>query len=123
MVHAEVSVLMDSVDEWGLRGSELTKVPTVVGAPQTPKDITVPPATYVAQPRVAVLVSDPKAARGEYPKVYVASGKAASARAPESQMVRLPYTDMLNADYPAEAAVNYYIFRLMGWPDVKVWAN
>lgn len=24
---------------------------------------------------------------------------------------------------PAEAAVNYCLFRLMGWPDVKVWVN
>jgi len=84
--------------------------------------------------------------------VYVASGKAAPARTPESHVVRLPYTDMLNADGtpkaakdlwqliskagvprhaevilfaddPAEADVDYYIFRLMGCPDVKVWAN
>jgi thiosulfate/3-mercaptopyruvate sulfurtransferase len=25
------------------------------------------------------------------------------------------------ADDVAEAAVNYTIFKLMGWPDVKVW--
>ena len=24
---------------------------------------------------------------------------------------------------PAEAAVNYCLFKLMGWPDVKVWVN
>ena len=30
---------------------------------------------------------------------------------------------ILFADDPAEAAVNYYLFRLMGWPDVKVWVN
>ena len=24
---------------------------------------------------------------------------------------------------PGEAAVKYCLFRLMGWPDVKVWVN
>jgi len=24
---------------------------------------------------------------------------------------------------PTEAVVNYRLFRLMGWPDVKVWVN
>lgn len=84
MGHTKFSVLMDSVDEWGLCGSELTKVPTVVGAPQTPKDLW-------------QLIS--KAGVARYAKVS------------------------LFTDDPAKAAVNYYIFRLMGWPDVKVWAN
>ena len=30
---------------------------------------------------------------------------------------------ILFADDLSDAAVNYYIFKLMGWPDVKVWAN
>ena len=148
----KVSVLMDSVDEWGLRGYTLTKEPTLVGAPKTPKDLAVPAAKYLAQPRPDVLISDPLATRGEYAKVFVASGKSAAARTPEGKLVRLPYTNLLNADAtpkdakelwklisqagvprhaevilfaddPAEAAVNYYVFRLMGWPDVKVWAN
>ncbi len=148
----KVSVLMDSVDEWGLRGYALTKEPTLVGAPRTPKDITVPATSYAAQPREGVLVGDPTAGRGLYPKVFVASGKTAPARTPAGTVVRLPYTDLLNtdgtpkpaaelwqrlsaagvpryaeivlfADDPAEAAVNYYLLRLMGWPDVKVWVN
>jgi len=148
--HRQVSVLMDSVDEWGLRGHELTKEPTAVGPRKAMKDIVVPPARYSASPRSGVLITDPQATRGEYPKVYVASGKSAPARAPEGSVLRLPYTDLLNADGtpkaasalwsliskagvpryaevmlfaddPAEAAVSYYVFRLMGWPDVKVW--
>ncbi len=148
----KVSVLMDSVDEWGLRGRGLTKEPTIVGTPRTPKDISVPVAQYAAQPRADVLIGDPKATRGLYPKVFVASGKAPSARTPEGRVVQLRYTELLNADGtpkaakelwklitkagvprhaevilfaddPAEAAINYYVFRLMGWPDVKVWAS
>jgi thiosulfate/3-mercaptopyruvate sulfurtransferase len=148
----KVSVLMDSVDEWGLRGFPLTKEATWVGAPRTAKDIAVPAATYAAKPRTGVVISDPHATRGLYPKVFVASGKTAPAHTPGGQVVRLPYTELLNpdgtpkaakhlwklihergvprhaevivfADDPAEAAVNYYIFKLMGWPDVKVWAQ
>ena len=156
----KVSVLMDSVDEWGLRGLPLTQESTAVGAPRTAKDtakdtaknITVPASTYDAQPRAGVVISDRQATRGAYPKVFVASGKAAPARTPEGQVVRLPYTELLNADGtpkaakdlwqlitksgvpryaelivfaddPAEAAVNYDLFKLMGWPDVKVWVN
>jgi thiosulfate/3-mercaptopyruvate sulfurtransferase len=140
------------VDEWGLRGFGLTKEPTIVGMPKTPKDIAVPAATYAVRPRAGVLISSPLATRGEYPKVFVASGKAAPTRAPEGTVVQLPYTELLNADGspkaakelwkliskagvprhaelilfaddPAEAAVNYYVFKLMGWPDVKVWVN
>ena len=76
----------------------------------------------------------------------------APARTPAGLVLRLPYTELLNADGTpmaakelwqlitkagvprhaevilfaddvAEAAVNYYLFRLMGWPDVKVWLN
>jgi thiosulfate/3-mercaptopyruvate sulfurtransferase len=72
-------------------------------------------------------------------------------RAPEGRVVHLPYTRLLNADgkpkpapeiwktleqagvpryaellvladAPGEAAVGYVLFKLMGWPDVKVWA-
>ncbi len=150
--HNKVSVLMDSIDEWGLRGSELTKQATVVGAPRTANDITVPAATYVARPRAERVVSDPQASRGDYAKVFVDAGKGPAARKPEGRVLRLPYTELLNADGApkpakelwklisqagvprhaelivfaddvAEAAVNYYLFRLMGWPDVKVWVN
>jgi thiosulfate/3-mercaptopyruvate sulfurtransferase len=148
----KVSVLMDSVDEWGLRGFGLTKEATLVGLAKAPKEIAVPAASYAAQLRPQVLVSDPKTTRGEYPKVFVASGKAAPSRKPDGPVLRLPYTELLNADGtpkaanelwkiisksgvprhaelilfaddPAEAAINYYVFKLMGWPDIKVWAN
>ena len=111
-----------------------------------------PRATYTAQPRAGPLVADPQATRAEYPKVYVAAGKTAAARRPDGQVVALPYDGLLNADGtpkpakdlwklianagvprhaevvvfaddPAEAAVGYFVFRLMGWPDVKVWVR
>ena len=148
--HPRVSVLMDSVDEWALRGGELAKEPTKVGPPAGPKEFAVPPARYVAHPREGLLLKDPRAARGEYPTVFVAAGRRAPSRQPEGKVVALPYSDLTDtagrprpaselwtridkagvprlaqvvvfADDPAEAAVDYYVFRLMGWPDVKVW--
>jgi thiosulfate/3-mercaptopyruvate sulfurtransferase len=149
--HGRVSVLMDSVDEWALRGGELTKDPTRVGPPSGPKDFAVPPARYTPQPREGLVLRDPKAAPGEYPTVYVAAGRSAPSQRPDGRVVTLPYADLLDsagrprpaselwtkidkagvprqarlvvfADDPAEAAVDYYVLRLMGWPDVKVWS-
>jgi thiosulfate/3-mercaptopyruvate sulfurtransferase len=149
--HGRVSVLMDSVDEWALHGGELTKEPTRVGPPSGPKDFAVPPTRYTPHPREGLLLRDPKTASGEYPTVYVAAGRSAPSQRPDGRMVTLPYADLLDsagrprpaselwtkidkagvprqarlvvfADDPAEAAVDYYVLRLMGWPDVKVWS-
>jgi len=87
-----------------------------------------------------------------YPKVFVASGKDAPTTAPEGKVVHVPYTDLLNAEGrpkaakeiwnlltkagipryaelvcfsedPGEAATNYFVLKLMGYPDVKVWVK
>ena len=150
--HTKVSVLMDSADEWGSRGHKLITAPTIVGAPTSPKDITVPAAKYQSQPRSDLIVSDMKSTRSAYPRVFIASGKTTATRKPDGKVVQLPYAELLNADGTpkaakdlwkllskagvprqaelilyaddiAEAAVSYFVFRLMGWPDVKVWAN
>ena len=144
----KVSLLTESVDDWGLRGFELTKEPTVVGPPSM-KAYFVAPAKYAVEPRAGVLVKDARATAGTYPKVFVASGKKVPAKAPEGKVVHVPYTDLVNADgkpkaagdianilakagvpryaeivlyseEPSEAAVNYFVMKLMGYPDVKV---
>ena len=150
--HKNVSVLMDTVDEWGPRGDKLTTTPTLVGMPKSAKDITVPAASYAPKPRTDVVVGKLTGDQGNYPTVLISSGKTPSSRTPGGKVIWLPYSEMLNpdgtpkaakeiwklinnagvprmaevilfADDAAEAAVNYYIFRLMGWPDVKVWVN
>lgn len=150
--HKKVSILMDSVDEWGLRGQPLTKDATIVGPKKSPKDLAVPATVYRTAPRSGVLIKDAGSTKGQYAKVFVASGKtplANASGAPDGKVIHLPYTDLLNADgtpkaakdlwnifakagvpryaeiitiadEPGEAAVNYFIFRLMGFPDVKV---
>lgn len=150
--HKRVSVLMGAIDEWGSRGHKLATVPTLVGMMKTPRDIAVPIATYVAKPRADVLIGNTKGAAGAQPRIFVSSGKAPSTRTFDGRTTHLPYPELLNADGTpktakelwkliskagvpryaelilyaedlAEAAVSYYVFRLMGWPDVKVLAK
>ena len=144
-----VSILMDSVDEWGLRGHPLAKEATVVGAKKSPNDVSVPPTAYPLRAR-PVVVNAAEPARGAYPRGFIAAGATApTAAAREGKLVHLPYTTLLNvdrspkpakelwsllskagvpryaeivciADTPGEAAAMYYLLRLMGYPDVKV---
>jgi 3-mercaptopyruvate sulfurtransferase SseA len=145
----KVSILMESADDWGLAGYPLTKEPTTVGARKSPKDMAVPAADYTAKSRTGVLVGASAVGKGLYPTVVIASGKSPPAGAETHKVVHLPYTELLNgdgtpkpakdlwnllvkagvpryaeivcvADDPAEAAVNYYLLKLMGFPDVKV---
>jgi len=147
--HKKVSVLMDSVDEWGLKGLPLAKEATVAGPPKAPQDMAVPASVYPLRLRDDVVIRDAKSSPGRYPKVFIASGQAAPADARHGKTVHLPYKELLNADGspkaakdiwrrlvkagvpryaeivcfaddPGEAAVNYYILKLMGFPDVKV---
>lgn len=144
------SVLLESIDEWGLRGYELSRQPTRVGVPQSAQDQAVPPANGRAPIRTGALVGDPQSTRGEFDKVFVAAGRQAPARKPGGPVVHLPAGDLVGrdgrprpaaelwqlmtkagvprhaelvvfADDPADAALSYLVLRLMGWPDVKVW--
>ena len=145
----KVSVFMDSMDQWVQLGFAVKKEATVVGPKQGPQDLSIPPATYPGNVRKDVIITDPKDTRGVYPKVFIASGKDIPAQVQDGKVVLLPYTDLLNADGtpkaakdiwnilakagvpryaelvcfsddPGEAAVNYFILKLMGYPDIKV---
>jgi 3-mercaptopyruvate sulfurtransferase SseA len=148
--HKRVSILMDSVDDWGLKGQPIAKEPTLVGRPTSPQQRAVPPATYTAAPRAdGPLVSHHNAANSVYPKVYLAAGAERPAKAPHGTLVHVPYKQLLNADgtpkpakdlwsllaragvpryaqivcvadNPGEAAAAYYVLKLMGFADVKV---
>jgi 3-mercaptopyruvate sulfurtransferase SseA len=87
--------------------------------------------------------------QGQYPKVFIASGNTLAAKTPDGTVVHVPYTALLNdngtpkaakdiwsiltkagvpryaelicySDDPGEAAANYFVLKLMGYPDVKV---
>lgn len=147
-----VSLLMVSVDDWGLRGLPLDKPAAPDAADEAKAKAKSTPATADAAYRAAlpreVIVSDLKAPGGTYPTVVLASGRTPQAAA-SAGTIHVPYTELLNADGTPkaasdiwtilaraglprharvvcvaddvrEAAINYYILRLMGWPDVKV---
>jgi 3-mercaptopyruvate sulfurtransferase SseA len=145
----KVSVLLDSMEKWAGRGFPVTKDATVVGAPTAPGVLAIAPVTYAATPRRGPLIDDPASTQGAFPKVFIASGEAVPAKAREGKVVHVPYTSLLDADGtpkaakdiwailskagvpryaelvcyaddPGEAAVNYLVLRLMGFPDVKV---
>jgi 3-mercaptopyruvate sulfurtransferase SseA len=145
----KVSVFMDSLDKWAQRGFAVTKDATVVGLKKIPQDLSIPPTIYSGKFRKDVIIADPKSTQGYFPRVLIASGKDVPAKAQDGKVVHVPYTDLLNADGtpkaakdiwnilakagvpryaelvcfsddPGEAAVNYFILKLMGYPDIKV---
>jgi len=145
----KVSVLMDSMEKWAALGLSVKKDATVVGPKKAPQDPSIPPTTYPGNVRKDVIIADPKSTQGAYPKVLIASGPNVPAKAQDGKVVHVPYTDLLNADGtpkaakdiwnilakagvpryaelvcfsddPGEAAVNYFILKLMGYPDIKV---
>ena len=103
-----VSLLMDSVDDWGLGGFLLTKEATTVGARKSLQDIAIPATTYPANIRAEIVIADPSATTGQYPKIYIASGKSGetklSAKVQDGKVLHVPYTDLLNADGTPKAA-------------------
>ncbi len=145
----KVSVFMDSMDKWAQLGYSVTKDATVVAPHKVPHDLSIPPTTYPGNVRKGVIIADPKSTQGLYPKVFIASGKNVPAKAQDGKVVHVPYTDLLNADGtpkaakdiwnilakagvprygelvcfsddPGEAAANYFILKLLGYPDIKV---
>ena len=144
----KVSVLADSVDEWGFAGLPLAKA-TDVPDPKRPVPNFNAPRAYPVDLRSGVISGDVRGTQGAYPKIYIASGKSLPARVPEGKVIHVPYTDLVNAngtpksaqdiwntlvkagvpryaelvtvsDDPGEAAANYFVLKLMGYPDVKV---
>ena len=145
----KVSILTDSVDDWGIGGFTLTKEATTVGPRKSPKDLAIPATTYKASVRAGVVTSEVPVTQGPYPKVYIASGKTMSAKVQDGKVIHVPFTDLVNAegspkaakdiwtvlvkaglpryaeiicfaDDPGEAAANCFILKLLGYPDVKV---
>jgi 3-mercaptopyruvate sulfurtransferase SseA len=143
----KVSVLLDPADKWAKPA--VVKTATVVGSKKSPTDVAIVPAKYPANFRKDVIVADAESTHGAFPKVFIASGKEVPAAAQDGKVVHIPYTDLLNADGtpkaakdiwtilskagvpryaelvvfsddPGEAAANYYVLKLMGFPDIKM---
>ena len=143
-----ISVLSDSLDDWGFAGFPLEKESDAADAKKTQARF-IRPTTYPVNLRPGVVVLDSERTEGLYPKVYLASGKALPANVPDGKVIHVPYTELLNAngtprpakdiwstlakagvpryaeivsfaDDPGEAAANYFVLKMMGYPDIKV---
>lgn len=146
-----VSVFADSLERWTQAGQKLTTDPTVVGQKSPSAPLAIPPTTYTTKPRDGIVFADARSTQGVYPKVLIASGKEMPAKPHDGKIVHVPYTELLNgdgtpkpakdiwdiltkagvpryaelvcvSDDPGEAAVNYFILKMMGFPDIKVLA-
>jgi len=144
-----VSIMADPLEGWAQRGYPLTGQATTVGPKKATQDMAVPPTEYSGRAREGVVTVAAGQARGLYPAVFIASGQDAPTRTPQGTVVHVPYTDLLDeggnpkaakdiwstlakagvpryaelicfADDPGESACNYFVLRLMGFPDVKI---
>lgn len=142
--HSRASILMDSMESWAKRGFPVQKEVAEGSKEPAPK-----PTAYPRVQRTAPVVADPRSTKGLYPKVFIASGNALPAKVPEGKVVHVPYRSLLEPDgtpkpakeiwkllvkagvprfgellclseEPGEAAANYFLLKLMGFPDVKV---
>jgi len=147
--HRKVSVLMESIDGWAQQGLPVSKTATVVGPRTAQNPLAIPPVSYPVDIRRDLVVSEARTEQGTFPRIFVASGERVPATAPEGQVVHVPSGSLLNADGapkaakdiwktlakagisryaelvcyaddPGDAAVNYFILKLMGFPDVKI---
>lgn len=145
---ARVSVLSESVDDWGFAGLPLTKEADAADPKKNPPGLLPKPRNYSANLRPGIAIDGAQDTKGLYPKVYLASGKSLPAKVPEGKVIHVPYTDLVNdngtpkaakdiwgalakaglsryaeivtiADDPGEAAANYFLLKLMGFPDIK----
>ncbi|OFY55296.1 MAG: hypothetical protein A2X22_02840 [Bacteroidetes bacterium GWF2_49_14] len=145
----KVSVFVNSMGEWVKLGLTVTKDSTAAGPKKESGDLSMLPTNYSSGFREGIIIDDTKSTQGHYPKVFIASGKNIPVKGQEGKVVHVPYSDLLNtdgtpkaakdiwkilskagvpryaelvcfSDDPSESAVNYFILKLMGYPDIKV---
>ncbi|MBK7473500.1 MAG: hypothetical protein IPI73_25560 [Betaproteobacteria bacterium] len=63
----------------------LAKDATTVGPRKSPQDLAVPITTYPANVRRGIVARGAQGAQGPYPKIYLASGRTAPAKAPDGK--------------------------------------
>jgi thiosulfate/3-mercaptopyruvate sulfurtransferase len=147
----KISLFAEPADKWAQLGFTVMK-DTVAGDAEEGSPGTSKPALVHVNLQKGIIVSDPGKAQGVYPRVFIASGINIPTHPAEDQVVHVPFSDLLNpdgtpkaakdiwniltkagvpryaelicfADDPGEAAANYFILKLMGFPDIKVLAN
>lgn len=148
----KVSIFMDSKDEWAKLGFTVIKDTASGDLKNVGKDLSLTPITYPVNLHKDVIIEDANTTKGLYPKLFIASGNDIPVKTMDGKVIHLPYTDLINSngtpkaakdiwsildkagvsryaelicfsDDPGEAAVNYFILKLMGYPDIKVFVN
>ena len=145
----KVSIFTDSFEKFIQAGGELVKEEINAGQTNAKlipaKSTSISPLNL----RNEILIKDTNTTNSFYPKVFIASGKTAPNKIIDGKIINLPYTDFLNnegrpkaaneiwkilqsagvpryaeiicySDNVGEAAINYFILKLMGFPDLKV---
>ncbi len=142
----KVSVFIQSADKWAGFGLELV---TGIEVKTVSQKAGIPKADYIVNLQENIIINAPQKTHGVFPKVFIASGEKVSPKKVDGKVIHVPYTSLLNADgtpksakeiwniitnagisryaelvccsdEPGEAAINYFILKLMGFPDVKM---
>lgn len=145
----KVSILSDDLATWANLGYPLREEPTVVGEKKVRHDLTIPMVEYKADPRDKVLLDAKAPAAGDFPRIYIASGDKLPAKALDGKVVHVPHHTLVDengkpkaahdiwnllqkagvprfaelvavSDDAGEAAVNYTVLKLMGYPSVQL---
>lgn len=145
----KVSIFSDDLSTWANQGYALKDEPTVVGEKKVRHDLIIPVVDYKAEPRADVLFNAKAPATGDFPRVYIASGDKLPAKTLEGQVAHVPYHSLIGEDGKpkaaneiwdilqeagvprfaelvpvsedaGEAAVNYTVLKLMGYPSVRL---
>lgn len=145
----KVSIFTDSVADWVGAGYPVRDEPTVVAPRQSRHDLAIPPVEYASASRDGVIAESLNGnASTSFPRVLIASGASVpNVDAGDAGIVHVPYDRLLDdgvpkdaaeiwtileeagvlrfaelvtiSDDPGEAAVNYVVLKLMGFPSVS----
>ncbi len=144
----KISIFTEPADKWTRLGFTVIK-DTIDGDADEGLSGAPKSALVRVNLQKGIIVGGTGIANGVYPRVFIASGINIPAHPPADQVVHVPFSDLLNpdgtpkeakdiwniltkagvpryaelicfADDPGEAAANYFILKLMGFPDIKV---
>lgn len=143
--HDKISIFIDSNERFIQSGIPLEKEDNV----SDNKSSAVTTSKYIPNIKSEILLSDQSQSKGLYEKVFIESGKSISNLISDGKVLHIPYTDFIDnngkpksakeiwqiiqtagvprysdiifvSNNPGEAAANYFIFKLMGFPDLNV---
>ncbi len=145
----KISLYMDQTDKWEDLGFSVIRDTT---SDDAKKNVPNTAESYPVNLSNRVIITDLNNITGIFPKLFIVSGLNTPAQSRDNKVVNIAYTDLLNSDGtpkaakdiwnilatagipryaelvcysddPGEAAVIYFILRLMGFPDINVLLN